>query len=486
MQKRILFVAAATFSVATLLLGTRVALRTDLVGSLSLCSPLERQWGEWCVYTGGDDTPDRIIHGFDNVYHPSAWFRNGKWKMLLGGWADPPSNQGWHDQVYLLDTSDPYGISGWRIVPDPSGSLAAINNTFDNAGSSDMPLDVTTDRDGKPVVPHRSFHSVQPDVVPFETYPKKPDGGAQTCCDAVYYSYDYEGRFPERHVGIHMAFIDSLGSLQRAGQYGDKNPALNWHSYAGLGGDGVVGTSDGRVVFDPKTGKFYMVYAEWWDTKRGPYDDAATTSLAVADWTNARFRVLKRNLFDMDVFAGNPQIVVGPNGKYYAFYTRFGGGLFVAEADDITGPYRQHRNIMMGSSSLPIVGTPFVFCNSTINQWQMYFSASDSGAKNQVYTAFSHRSCSESPVPTAPPASSLPTVVPSTTPFVSPSPLPTPTSTPTPTPTPWLTPVPTPVPTNTPTPAPQCKPMGSRCVSNADCCSLICGLKVGQLIKTCR
>jgi hypothetical protein len=66
------------------LTGGKVALAETKLNTR--CSRFERAWGEWCVYTGGDDIPDVLIPGFANIYHPSAWLRGGSWSMVAGGW----------------------------------------------------------------------------------------------------------------------------------------------------------------------------------------------------------------------------------------------------------------------------------------------------------------------------------------------------------------------------------------------------------------
>lgn len=362
------------------------------------CSQYERQWGDWCVYTYDDDKPDKIIWGFDNIYHPNAWFRDGKWNVVAGGWHSG-QGQGWQDRVFRFQTSDKYGITGWEIVKGYSGEDFYIDNKFENAKSMDYDLSITKDRDGKPLTPYVAYHAVQPSFFPFENYPPAPDGTRFNCCDTIFYAYDYVGALPEKNVGIHYAFVTSDGVLHKAGEYGDKNPLLDWRTYDNAT-PRVGSVSDGNVVYDPKTKQFYMVYGEWLaDGKLTKSGGAAVTSIAVSGWTNLRFQVVARDLLD-GVYAGNPQILVGPDNKYYLFYTRFEGGIFVATADNITGPYSNNKQVLTTNSEYPIAGTPFVFCNKELNIWQMYFYASpkDNVYDNQIYTAFMNKSCGLPPI----------------------------------------------------------------------------------------
>jgi hypothetical protein len=367
-------------------------------GAQSGCSQYERSWGDWCVYTWSDGLPDKIVWGFDNIYHPSVWLRNGQWNMVAGGWKSPAKDQQYRDRVYQLRTSDPYGITGWQLVPGAGAGGALVDNAFENAASTDVPREAYALGNSGRATAYESFHTVQPDVVPVEQYPRQADGSTFPCCDALYYSYDYAGAFPEKQVGVHMGYFDAQGVLQRAGRFGAKNPALDWRSYGSLGGNRVAGVSDARVTYDPQTKQFYMVYGEWWDSHKSSDGGSATTSLASAGWTNQKFTVVKRNLLDMEAYAGNPQIVVGPDAKYYLFYTRFSGGIFVASADNIAGPYTAHKQVLAPKSGFTTVGTPYVFCNTNMNQWQMYFYASTGGTDNQIYTAFLHKSCANPPV----------------------------------------------------------------------------------------
>jgi len=142
----------------------------------------------------------------------------------VGGWIEPPSRQDYHDRIFRLQTADPYGITGWTIVKGYKGEDFYIDNTFENANSTDFPADVKYDRNDNPVIPYQSWHTIQPDVFPFENLPPGAGGVKYTCCDTIFYSYDYEGRFPEFHVGVHYAFITNDGVIQRAGTYGNKNP----------------------------------------------------------------------------------------------------------------------------------------------------------------------------------------------------------------------------------------------------------------------
>lgn len=378
------------------------------------CSQWERLLGDWCVYTNTDSLADVVVTGFENIYHPNVWNRGGVWNMVVGGWRDGAS-QNYKDRVYRLQTTDPSGMSNWQIVPGYTGLDFYIDNKFEDSTSMDYDSSITQDRDGNPTIPYEAFHAVQPALFPFEQYPLKPDGTPYTCCDTLLYSFDYAGFFPEKYVGINQVYIANDGSINKAGAFGDKNPLIDWRTY-GSATPTVGAVSDGNITYDPKTNKFYLVYGEWYLNTFTPDGGSAVTSIASSTWTNMRFTPLVRDLFN-GTYGGNPQIVVGPDNKYYLFYTRFTGGIKVAVANDITGPYTNSKTVIPTNSQLTTLGTPYVFCNTNTNQWQMYFYGSSTPLNNQIYTAFLHQPCFLPPV-----LSSTPT--PSPTPTPTPTPLP--------------------------------------------------------------
>lgn len=360
------------------------------------CTNAELSWGDWCVYYGLDASGNRnllpqvIIPGFVNVYHPSPWYRNGELNMLIGGWNTLGQQ---NDNTYRLKTSDPLGLGGWEIVPGPGGKQEYIGNFFETPESTNLPSDITQDRNGAPIITdvngqtvYKAFHTVQPDIIPAYDHPGKPN-----CCDTIYYSYDYEGRFPEIHVGVHYAFLDKGGILNKASESTGKNPLIDWHAFDNLGGTVVSGVSDSRVTYDPTTKKFYMAFVEW------HYDATASISLAVSEgWSNSKYTVVSRNLTPA---GANPKIIAGPDGKYYLFYTEF-KTLHLSIANKITGPYSNDRTVLTPpvDTGLTNPGTPYVFCNRSLNNWQMYFSAGKSITENQIYTAFMRKPCNQPPV----------------------------------------------------------------------------------------
>jgi len=69
-------------------------------------------------------------------------------------------------------------------------------------------------------------------------------------------------------------------------------------------------------------------------------------ALAVSNWTDLRFSVIKRNIMGTEPFAGNPQIIVGADSKYYLFLHSLEPSCRAAEAADITGPYVKPEKIL--------------------------------------------------------------------------------------------------------------------------------------------
>jgi hypothetical protein len=391
------------------------------------CTAMERLWDGWCVYTYTNDVPDRIVTGYDNIYHASAWQMNNKWYMVVGGWRGEEM-QGGHDQVFRLSTSDRYGIA--RYATDQGGAYQYVGNNWENTASSDCPppyLDfplVPCPTEGATV---RSFHTVQPDMFSMGWTRPRPVGW--DCCDTIFYSHDFRGFFPETDVGMHYAWVHPNGTLQRAGQYGDNNPVLKWHS-GSTPNRSVAAVSDARVVYDPATQKFYMVYVEW-----SGYD--ADLSIAQSSWTNLDFTVAQQNLLGWESgSAVNPQIVITGDGpyEYYLFYTRYittssSVIKMVKSSGGILGPYLEANSktvlVPPATSTYKIVGTPYVFCNNALQppQWQMYFSAAANepnetgeevvGQKfpynNQILTAFLRKGCEFNPANPSDPPNTPPT-----------------------------------------------------------------------------
>lgn len=344
------------------------------------CLATERLWGEWCVYTGTDDQADKVVLGFDNIYHASVWARGTTLNMVIGGWRTPAVEQSWRDRLYHLITTDPNGVTGWALVPGASGSSFLVGQDWETAESWNKPAEICR---------YDAVHSVQPHVLAAAEHP-----GGIGCCDVLYYAYDATGMFPESKVGVHWAYFDPSGALVRAGGPGQvKNPLLDWRAYDLLPPPTVVAVSDARGMYDPDTNRFYLVYAEWLNAPN-PYGNQAVTSLAWTSWSNLPYTVVARDLGG-GAFLGSPQIVRGPSGSYVLFYTQFLPGgrseIRARTAATIVGPYIADRLVL----SVPVgqafdgVSTPTVMCNPTKNVWQIYFAGKSSGLNNhQIYTGF--------------------------------------------------------------------------------------------------
>lgn len=403
------------FYIVYLKITSKNTIETDInvVTSYGNCnSPYESKWGEWCVYTWTDRLPDKLIANFENIYHPSVYYRNGKYIMFVGGWKNG-SAQGWHDKIYKFETTDKYGIGGWNLVKNPqTGSDVYIDNNFENTSSFNPTTEIKSLLgNGNP---YNSTHSVQPSFFPYENLP-----GGQACCDALFYSYDagspkLNGQYnsPETFVLLNTSYIDGSGIPRRAGTYGAKNPILSYKDYwtnaalPPLGG--VLSISDAHSMYDPKTKKFYLVYTEW----RGRHANNTlnvTLGLASGSWTNSKFYVSKSDLIASKYpFTSNPQIVLGNSGRYYLFYvsntsTNYAGfpEIRVSYSDNITGPYIGDKvalSVPQGFSNKVKLTTPYVMCNKVLNRWQMYFAFSSDGLNNnQIYTAFLEKNCSQDP-----------------------------------------------------------------------------------------
>jgi hypothetical protein len=391
------------------------------------CTSYERLWGEWCVYTYTNDIPDRVVQGYENIYHASAWQSSTKWNMVIGGWKSQ-SAQGGNDRVFRLSTTDPYGIANY--ASDQQGAYQYIDNNWETTASADCPppypglSSVACPVPGTTIV--RSKHTVQPDMFAMQWTRPRPAGW--TCCDTVFYSYDMRGDFPERDVAVHYAWVDPTGVLQRGGQYGDKNPILPWHT--GTSSTRTVnGVSDARVAYDPTTQKFYMAYVEW-------VGSGAGISIAQSNWTNLKFTLGAQNILSWSSSSRvNPQIVVTGDGpyQYYLFHTVYTANnvaqiWVVKSSGGILGPYLQQDAKLVlsppATSPYKIVGTPYVFCNTALQppQWQMYFSAAandpgETGSEvvgqnfpynNQILTAFLRKGCEFNPGNPTDPANTPP------------------------------------------------------------------------------
>ncbi len=364
--------------------------------SNSNCSGYEKAWGDWCVYTYTDSTPDNLFNA-DNVYHASVFQRNKKLYMAVGGWVNASAQQQ-KDQIFLFETSDKYGISGWRQVNTGNENNNLISHKLETKNSftplSNMP---SKNSRGEQVNPYEAFHAVQPSYVPFETYPN-----GVNCCDAIFYSFDPIGSFPENMVTINTSYVPSNDfKVKPAGEFGDKNPVLTASEVNKKSGKQAQSVSDGHVLFDKKTGKFYMVFTEWLTTD----NPRIQISIASAPWTNKKFTINTRNLVPSSTNNGNPQIVIGPDQKYYLFYTEFNGNensFWVASSDSITGPYKNNKKVLIPPSNdgkSTAVTTPFVTCNKYADRWQMFFSYSEKNKnQNKVYTAFLNRNCNQPPI----------------------------------------------------------------------------------------
>ncbi|GAA5527195.1 hypothetical protein [Herpetosiphon gulosus] len=365
------------------------------------CTAYERAWGDWCVYTFTDAVPDKVVNGFANIYHASAWYEDNKWQMVVGGWRTATQD---HDHIFKLSSTDQYGVSSFNQV----GTTAYINNAWETTASADCPpANPYLNETPKPCpvsgTSVRSYHSVQPDLFSMKWTRPRPAGW--TCCDTLYYAYDIqEAHDPEQNVAIHYAWIDANGILQRGGMYGDKNPILNWH-IGSTNNRYVTGTSDARVTYDPATQKFYMIYTDhgFSNILTNPVSKSFL-SIAQSNWTNLAYTNPVTNILPWVGSSNvNGQIVVTGNNpyEYYLFYTVYPSSnsdiWVVKSSGGITGPYEQQnaKKIISPVAPYKVAGTPYVFCNTAINppQWQMYFNGATTATDNQIFTAFLHKTC---------------------------------------------------------------------------------------------
>ncbi|MEX0895938.1 MAG: hypothetical protein WDZ94_03285 [Patescibacteria group bacterium] len=358
------------------------------------CSEFSQSWGEWCVYTFTDSVAEPILTELSRVSSVSTWLRDGVRYLVVGGANDSQTADSQiaqdQDAIFLFQSSDDFGLADWQLVPGRGVANSLFDTTIETADSANLPE--MSDADWS----EGAFQVTQPSVVPVEMLPELPDGGAHECCDTIQYLYDYTGDQTQRSTSIHQASILpwDVSQVRRAGEYGHRNPILSWKTYHDAGAEEVVAVRDGKVVFDERSQQFYMVHLE-------QHTDASTQiSLAQSAWPNLNFILSHRGILE-DPQAAEPQIIVGPDSNYYLFYTRIGvqDEIWVAQSPSITGPYTDQRQVLQADirGGISSVATPFVFCNSQIDQWQMYFIGENDGAK-QLYTAFLSQACDQAPV----------------------------------------------------------------------------------------
>lgn len=352
------------------------------------CSEFSQSWGEWCVYTFTDLAPDSILPDMQFVSGATAWHRDGIWNLVASGVSAAQSQQA-SQALFLFQSTDQYGISNWQSRTGSGEGGSVVDRMIESADSVIFPDESSDWRTG-------AYQITHPSVVPVEVLPVQDDEREHECCDTLFYSYDHIGDDAQRLTSIHQVSLLpwEVGSIQRAGQFGHKNPLLSWADYRNLGAEEVVSVSEGSVTFDPQSRQFYLVHVE---LQNNGYSQI---SLAQAPWTNLQFTVAQRGVLNNER-AAEPQLVVGPDNKYYLFYTRLGtqNEIWVSQADQIAGPYHSSRAVLIPDQegSVQSVSAPFVFCNQVTDQWQMYFVGL-AGEVQQLHAAFLGQDCSQPPV----------------------------------------------------------------------------------------
>lgn len=353
------------------------------------CSEFSRSWGEWCVYTFTDATPDPVLPALKNVSFASAWQRDSAWNLIVSGRQESQPTQ-YAEAVFLFQSSDDFGLTDWEQVQGAGINGSIFDETVDTVESAQLSGVRSSNWNANNII------ISQPSVIPVEQLPAKEDGSPQDCCDTITYSFSYSDDETRQFMAIHQTSILpwDMAQLRPAGQFGQRNPIFSKKAYRDVGVEEVLSVRDGRVLFDERTSQFYMVYVEQLEGA------TSQVSLAQSPWPNLTFSLSTRGIL-AESAAAQPQIVIGGDGSYYLFYTRPGqqNEIWVAEAQSIAGPYVASRPVLQAQEGTGVqsVSAPYVFCNSQIDQWQMYF-VGKTDQDTQLYTAFLGNSCDQAPV----------------------------------------------------------------------------------------